>query len=152
MSRITDVVSWKLNSDTDCIELTVVLPDKSTAVVEVPETKFADMIDSIPALEEEKKLKKLYDTLFDIRIKRLLGVSDLAVECETMNKKHEDLQLRFQKCTDKTTLFALTAESKDISSQKVIIDTKRHLIGLLIREEGKIRADIAKLQANRDLR
>jgi hypothetical protein len=139
MSRITDVVSWKLNSDTDCIELTVVLPDKSTAVVEVPETKFADMIDSIPALD-------------DIRIKRLLGVSDLAVECETMNKKHEDLQLRFQKCTDKTTLFALTAESKDISSQKVIIDTKRHLIGLLIREEGKIRADIAKLQANRDLR
>ena len=152
MSRITDVINWKLNSDTECIELTVVLPDKSTAIVEVPETKFAEMIDSIPALEEEKKLKTLYDKLFSIRMERLLGVSDLAKECEVMNKKHEDLQTRFRSCVDKVTLFALTAESKDLGSQKVIIDTKRHLIGLLIREEGKIRADIAKLQANKELR
>jgi hypothetical protein len=149
---ISSVISWKLNPSTECIELIIKLPDNTDAVVEVPETKFAEMIDSIPALEEEKKLKKLYDTLFDIRIKRLLGVSDLAVECETMNKKHEDLQTRFRSCADKTTLFALTAESKDLGSQKVIIDTKRHLIGLLIREEGKIRADIAKLQASKELR
>jgi hypothetical protein len=150
--KISSVISWKLNPSTECIELMVKLPDNTDAIVEVPETKFAEMIDSIPALEEEKKLMKLYNTLFEIRTKRLLGVSDLAVECEVMNKKHEDLQTRFHSCQDKTTLFALTAESKDISSQKVIIDTKRHLIGLLIREEGKIRADIAKLQASKEMR
>lgn len=150
--KTIDVISWKLNSQTDCIELMVKLPDNTQVIVEVPETKFAEMIDSIPALEEEKKLKQLYDKLYDIRMNRLLGVSDLAGECEAMTKKHEDLQKRLQGCMDKTTLFALTAESKDLGTEKVIIDTKRHLIGLLIREEGKIRADIAKLQASKELR
>jgi hypothetical protein len=150
--RITDVISWKLNPETECIEFNINIPNVGQAIVEVPETKFAEMIDSIPALEEEKKLKNLYDKLYDIRMKRLLGVSDLAGECEAMTKKHEDLQVRLQKCTDKTTLFALTAESKDLGTEKVIIDTKRHLIGLLIREEGKIRADIAKLQSSKELR
>lgn len=160
--KITDVVSWKLNPNTDCIELLVNLPsmtltynDNSTteviqAIVEVPETKFAEMIESIPALEEERKLKKLLDTLYDVRKTRLLTVGDLAKECEDMKKNHEDLRKRLQACKDKTTLFALTAESKDLGTEKVIIDTKRHLIGLLIREEGKIRADIAKQQAGRN--
>lgn len=150
--KITDVISWKLNPETDCIELNVVLPDKTQAIVEVPETKFSEMIDSIPALQEEKKLKSLYDTLVKVRETRLLTVGDLAKECEDMKAKHEDLRNRLQSCTDKITLFALTAESKDLGTEKVIIDTKRHLIGLLIREEGKIRADIAKLQASKELR
>jgi hypothetical protein len=53
---ISSVISWKLNPSTECIELIIKLPDNTDAVVEVPETKFAEMIDSIPALEEEKKL------------------------------------------------------------------------------------------------
>jgi hypothetical protein len=148
--KITDVVSWKLNPSTECIELTVKLPDNTEAIVEVPETKFAEMIEMIPALEDAKKLKDLLDTLYKVRKDRLLAVDELGKECEEMTKKHEDLQKRLQGCKDKTTLFALTAESKDLGTEKVIIDTKRHLIGLLIREEGKIRADIAKQQAGRE--
>jgi hypothetical protein len=148
--KITDVVSWKLNPSTECIELTVKLPDNTEAIVEVPETKFAEMIEMIPALEDEKKLKDLLDTLYRVRKERLLTVEGLGKECEVMTGKHEDLQTRLKNCHDKTTLFALTAESKDLGTEKVIIDTKRHLIGLLIREEGKIRADIAKQQAGRE--
>jgi hypothetical protein len=120
------------------------------AIVEVPETKFAEIIDLIPALEDSKKLKDLLDTLFRVRKERLLTIEELSKECEAMTKKHEDLQGRLKSCSDKVTLFALTAESKDLGTEKVIIDTKRHLIGLLIREEGKIRADIAKQQSVKD--
>jgi len=158
--KLTDVVSWKLNPATDCIELTVNMPksaipevaqnEPDQAIVEVPETKFAEMIDILPTLEDKKKLKDLLDTLYKVRKDRLLTIDALSKECEEMKKLHEDLRKRFQGCHDKTTLFALTAESKDLGTEKVIIDTKRHLIGLLIREEGKIRADIAKQQSVRE--
>ena len=147
--RLTNVVSWKLNEQ-GVIDITIKMPDQTDAIVQMPETMFSEMIESIPALEEEKKLLKLLNSLYDIRQKRLLIIDEIATLIENKIKQHETVRKNMEKSDiTKTEIFALTAQSKDLGLEKVLLDTKRHLCGLLIREEARIRADIAKLQAGR---
>lgn len=146
---VNNVISWKLNPDTQCVEFKATMPETNQEItIIVPESKFSEIVQMVPSLEEERQTLAFIKQIQDIRTKQLLTVDEVNKLADDLRKKHDDLRKRLQNPNiQKNEISSIAVESKDLGTEKVLIDTKRHLVGLLMKEEQRARVELAKRKA-----
>ncbi len=144
-----EATSWRYNAETGCIEFLHHVEGQEDTIMEVPETKFGEVIDTLPSLEEEKEIQKLLNLIYEVKEKRVMTISEIDTKLEELRKMHKDLRARMAKATEKFEILEMAAESKDLGTEKVLLDTKRHLIRMLAIEESDLRAKMAKIRTGR---
>lgn len=144
-----EATSWRHNSDTGCIEFLSQVEGREEIILEVPETKFGEIIDTLPSLVEEKEIQRLLNLIYEVKKKRLMTVSEIDEKLEELRTKHSKLRERMSGATEKFQIMEMCAESKDLGTEKVLLDTKRHLIRMLAMEESDLRAKMARIRTGR---
>jgi hypothetical protein len=144
-----EATSWRHNSDTGCIEFLSQVEGREEIILEVPETKFGEIIDTLPSLVEEKEIQRLLNLIYEVKKKRLMTVSEIDEKLEELRTKHGKLRERMSGATEKFQIMEMCAESKDLGTEKVLLDTKRHLIRMLAMEESDLRAKMARIRTGR---
>jgi hypothetical protein len=140
---------WRYNSGTGCIEFIIKVEGQEDLIVEVPETKFGEIVDTLPSLEEEKEIQKLLKLIYEVKEKRVMTIAEIDKKLEELREKHSKLRERMSGATEKFQIMEMCAESKDLGTEKVLLDTKRHLIRMMAIDESDLRAKLAKIRTGR---
>jgi hypothetical protein len=143
--------NWRYNSEKGVIELLVSIPNQTEElVIIVTETALSEIMDLIPSLQEERQIRDLLNKIKNIQQQRLLTIEDIDKKADELRNLHAKIRDELsQPNISKNDILAISAKSKDLSAEKAVLETKRHLVRMLAMEESKLRAELAKILVGR---
>lgn len=145
-----EAIGWRINPQSGVIELIAKLPStEEELVVEIPETKFGEIIANIPSLVEEKEIQRLLTLIYGVKEKRVMEISEADKRLKDLEEKQEKVREKMPTVKSKLELAALEAESRVLGTEKSLVDSKRHLIRMLTMEEADLRGKLAKAKSGR---
>jgi hypothetical protein len=146
-----EVKKWNYNPESAKLEIIVEQGEgKEPLTISISETTLHSIMSAVPAFQEEAKIQELLKKIYEIRERRIMVVEEIDKKLEDLRKEHKDVRSRLVKTgIGKLEIMALASETKDLAAEKVLLDTKRHLIRLLAVEESDLRARLAKAMVGR---
>lgn len=136
-----NITNWKFNHETKSVELTL----ETGVVISVPEDIFVNVIKTLPEFDDEYQVRELLKKLWEIRERRLLTYDAISKEVQGLREQHKKIREKLDTTVDKARIFALSAQTKDLGAEKVVLAELRMQIKLLGLEEANLKGQLAKI-------
>lgn len=139
------IVRWRYDSEKNTILFSLDTGEE----LELPFDIFEEIVNVMPAFDEEKQIRETLREIYEVRKRRILNIEEIDTEVEKLREEHQNVRKELSAGPKKTEIFALSGRIKSLASEKTMLDTRRHLTKLLFQEEMDLRAKLAKILAGR---
>lgn len=146
--EILQFIKAKYNPTTCTTDL-IFLENGIEKILPMTDELMHELIETIPIFNEEKAQRDILKKIYEVREKRILTVAKIDELIDEIREKHDDAQTKLKSVNDKLSILKWNSIIKSLSSEKTTLDTKRHLIRMLVFEEADLRAQLAKREAGK---
>lgn len=133
--------NWKYNHKTESVEITMDTGD----IVVIPKDTFINVINIMPEFDDEYQIRELLEKLWAIKQRRLMLYEELDNEVQKLRILHADIRKSLSTAKSKMEVYRLSAQTKDLAAEKVLLGEKREIIKLLNVQEANLKGQLAKI-------
>ena len=101
-------------------------------------------------MSKEERIKFLLDEIFRIRRERLLIIEEIDKQIADVMDKLRDARSKLMNAGTKLEVQKWMAYIKSLTSEKTALDSRRHLVRMLHKEEARLRLELAKLETGKE--
>jgi len=142
--HVAKAISWRLEDEK--IILAIILDEGKEIDVEIPLDIYKEILIEGPP-SEEKQLRAILDKVNEIQKKRVLNIGKIDEDLGEIIKKMGEAYDNLSGTSDRIEILKYSAMIRTLAGQKAALDTRRHLVRLLYQEEGKLRAQLARMRS-----
>jgi len=127
-----------------------VKPETKQAEKQETETQKEEKVVDASSKTKQELIRELLNEIQRIRKARLLVIEEIDKQIEEVIKELNTAKQNLFNATTKMEIWRWNAVVKLLASKKHALDSRRHLSRMLYKEEGRLKLELARLEAGRE--